>query len=845
VREAADIRESAWGPGAGFTPRAVRARSGCPAPWPAVSLARSPRPRGAPRWLALPGMGERAVEPGSTRSSSCCPRREVFPPVPADVAVLLGPSFPSRTHVGPRGRVLCGRQYRLFRGDVLLTPARPRAPLLPGGMARRFMPPRAAGAGAGVRAHGAYGIFLSASCPASGGGHAVSPVSRHLTAARAGAVVAASAIFLVRVPGHGGGRLTGRPQAQTAHRITARPRSVKVMRACQVWLCCSRRPHAVTRNAYQMPRPPTTAPARAAVRADDTGERRDPRPDAGRKRPEEMPRPVPRVRLLQRPQRRGRHEPARPSLLEEAAPVGAGVDTPAEEAVLASQHKTPTTGADVSPRWERKARAAPPRRRHGRKDVLDRGQHDEDRVDRGSTAAHPFQKRSATEERLRGRGERARDTAGPRRGTSRSRTYGRWSRSRRLPPGALPDVRRLAHVALAVSSGTRKPRSPAKPQHSRRRTTTASLWRGDPQQVVQNLRSSRGCTWGAARGGSRPAVARPTRGEHFGRPERGKIEHPQSPSGRREVRGPQLLERAGPGDAWSPRDPPPPDCGPQRLGRTRGRVARRLVKYLLAERHPAAERSHAAGMGDENPCPSSTSSHRAGHRHRRLSRPRARIRVRQLGKYTTRGPPFVSRVSGRAGTAPRRQIHSGTKQRTSSGATRVEGSGHEVRGPGLPRNRSDEGDRSQREASPAATARTGGRRRAPCVRAGGERAAAPISFTSDPVSILTGARRLAHRVARAGTGSSYSKSAASESCPPALPACLTGPAAVISPSDNDPLARAQRERAWRGTALADRTPCSGRRSGRSRQWLERFQVDAGIVVERTPGLRMPSGSRAS
>jgi len=197
---------------------------------------------------------------------------------------------------------------------------------------------------------------------------------------------------------------------------------------------------------------------------------------------------------------------------------------------------------------------------------------------------------------------------------------------------------------------------------------------------------------------------------------------------------PPVLERARRrATRRSPRILPLPTGGPQRLGRTRAASRAASVKYLLANGIPQ-QRLPRRGMGDENLALRHV-QHRAGHRHRRLSRPRARSGEGSSGSTRREGRRSFAVSGGQDGAAA--ADHSGRSRGTSSGATRWRERSR-GRGPGLPGNRSDERDRSQREASPRGH-RTepagGGARHA---RVAGERAPHPSPSRAIPLSILTG-----------------------------------------------------------------------------------------------------------
>ena len=233
--------------------------------------------------------------------------------------------------------------------------------------------------------------------------------------------------------------------------------------------------------------------------------RAPPRAAPGRKRLTKIPAVPARVGLLERCQRLGRQELAAPAACEEARGRGCGrevharrrggVGEPAQHAERRHRHL-------AAPREER-----PEHDRHvgghGREDVLERRERHQHDI-----GGNERQRREPVEQPLKHRAtaswtrcDAASGTGARPRATSRSRRCGRSSSSR--PPASASSRPRTsaasAAVALAVSSGTRKPRSPAKPQHSATaRHHHASACARATRAAGRAARPpSRACRWGA------------------------------------------------------------------------------------------------------------------------------------------------------------------------------------------------------------------------------------------------------------------------------------------------------------------------------------------------------------
>ena len=173
-----------------------------------VSLARPPRARGARSVVdALPRLGGRSCPalPVYVVLMALSALENVFPPVPADVAVVLGAFLAQRglaSAPAPR-RALLARQHRLVGGACTSTPARTAARFFATGWRRKLMPPEAiAGAREGLRAARRLRHLLEP-LPArrARGGDAVRGRRRACRPARALLPAAARLRDLVRVPG--------------------------------------------------------------------------------------------------------------------------------------------------------------------------------------------------------------------------------------------------------------------------------------------------------------------------------------------------------------------------------------------------------------------------------------------------------------------------------------------------------------------------------------------------------------------------------------------------------------------------------------------------------------------
>src|SRR5207247_2993819 len=161
-------------------------------------------------------------------------------------------------------------------------------------------------------------------------------------------------------------------------------------------------------------------------------------------------------------------------------------------------------------------------------------------------------------------------------------------------------------------------------------------------------------------------------------------------------------------------------------------------KYLLTKGIPQQSAPTPPGWTTENPWPSSTSSMARAVGTTTSPGRAPRIRVRQLGKYTTRGEPIAPARGAAGGGAPVGRSIPRRSRGTSSGATRWRGAVTRSRTrapPGI--DLTSETARSEQRA-PAATAPNRRAARRATRRVAGERAAAFISFTSAPVSIFTG-----------------------------------------------------------------------------------------------------------
>ena len=373
----------------------------------------------------------------------------------------------------------------------------------------------------------------------------------------------------------------------------------------------------------------------------------------------------PAVGLLERGHHPRRHDLPAPAVAEEAGTV-------ASARTRTLPRRSPCWRASTARREERRRSGpggrgrprGPPRCRReqgGRRSRARRAPSAPGRSAPGTARRARRGARSSTQPRPRGPDAGAIGRAGPPLATGRSRRSDRWSSSR--PPGGLalqdaPDLGRLDPVALAVSSGTRNPRSPAKPQHSAKRgiSTRSACARatarrsGEPALLEERAGRVEDRRPRSARGVTEP-------GQDLAGPERREVEHPhaRARSSRRTAATESARVPAQGEASVTTGSRPSPEALPQRLRGPPSRHPGGVEEALAREGHPAAEAVDVVRQAHRvtGQVAARRSIARAGGTI--VSPGRApTMRVRQLGKYTTLRSDEPGRESGEPRGRPRK-----------------------------------------------------------------------------------------------------------------------------------------------------------------------------------------------